>query len=74
MICQWERTMDEMLQVWAMTFDRSPQPFGIVEVLVDDDGRPYDAAYRYLNPAMAAVTDHTVEELTGALIDRKSVV
>ena len=44
MICQWERTMDEMLQVWAMTFDRSPQPFGIVEVLVDDDGRPYDAA------------------------------
>lgn len=68
MICQWERTMDEMLQVWAMTFDRSPQPFGIVEVLVDDDGRPYDAAYRYLNPAMAAVTDHTVEELTGALM------
>ena len=46
--------MDEMLKVWAMTFDRSPQPFGIVEVLVDDSGRPYDAAYRYLNPAMAA--------------------
>ena len=35
MICQWERTMDEMLQVWAMTFDRSPQPFGVAEVLLD---------------------------------------
>ena len=65
MICQWERTMDEMLQVWATTFDQSPLPFGVAEVLVDGEGRPYDAVYRYLNPAMAAITDHRAEDLIG---------
>lgn len=57
--------MDEMLKVWAATFDRSPLPFGIAEVLLDGEGRPYDAVYRYLNPAMASVTDHAVEDLMG---------
>ncbi|MEC4176153.1 ATP-binding protein [Adlercreutzia sp. R21] len=57
--------MDEMLRVWATTFDRSPLPFGVAEVLLDDEGRPYDAVYRYLNPAMASITDHAVEDLIG---------
>ncbi|MEY8461550.1 ATP-binding protein [Eggerthellaceae bacterium 24-137] len=57
--------MDEMLKVWAATFDRSPLPFGIAEVLLDGEGRPYDAVYRYLNPAMASITDHAVEDLMG---------
>ncbi len=57
--------MDEMLKVWATTFDRSPQPFGVAEVLLDEAGQPYDAVYRYLNPAMAAITGHTADDLTG---------
>ena len=57
--------MDEMLKVWKATFDRSPLPFGVAEVLLDEGGRPYDAVYRYLNPPMAAITGHTAAELTG---------
>ena len=57
--------MDEMVKVWATTFDRSPLPFGVVEVLLDDKGRPYDCVYRYLNDAAAAITGHSVEDLMG---------
>lgn len=51
--------MDELLRAWETTFGRSTLPFGVAEVLLDDQGRPYDFAYRYINAAAA---------------DRKSVV
>lgn len=57
--------MDEMLRVWATTFDRSPLPFGVAEVLLDERGRPYDFAYRYLNKAMASLTGHSTDDLLG---------
>lgn len=57
--------MEEMLKVWKATFDRSPLPFGVVEVMLDENNRPYDAVYRYLNPPMAAITNHTPDDLMG---------
>ena len=57
--------MEEMLKVWKATFDRSPLPFGVAEVLLDEGGRPYDAVYRYLNPPMAAITGDVADDLVG---------
>ena len=46
--------MDELLRAWETTFGCSTLPFGVAEVLLDDRGRPYDFAYRYINAAAAA--------------------
>ena len=34
-------------------------------MLLDDQGRPYDFAYRYINAAAAALTGHVAEDLLG---------
>lgn len=57
--------MDELLRAWETTFGRSTLPFGVAEVLLDDQGRPYDFAYRYINAAAAALTGHVTEDLLG---------
>lgn len=57
--------MDEMVRVWDATFGRSSLPFGVAEVLLDDQGRPYDFTYRYLNDAMASLTGHSTSDLIG---------
>ena len=46
--------MDELLRAWETTFGCSTLPFGVAEVLLDDRGRPYDFAYRYINAAAAS--------------------
>ena len=48
--------MDELLRAWETTFGCSTLPFGVAEVLLDDRGRPYDFAYRYINAAAASLT------------------
>ena len=57
--------MDELLRAWETTFGCSTLPFGVAEVLLDDRGRPYDFAYRYINAAAAALTGHVAEDLLG---------
>ena len=57
--------MDELLRAWETTFGRSTLPFGVAEVLLDDQGRPYDFAYRYINAAAASLTGHVAEDLLG---------
>lgn len=57
--------MDELLRAWETTFGRSTLPFGVAEVLLDDRGRPYDFAYRYINAAAASLTGHVAEDLLG---------
>ncbi len=57
--------MQTLLGACAEIFDKSPQPFGIARVFVNSDGEPLDFTYAYLNPAMAAMTGQTVEELQG---------
>ncbi|MEE0346915.1 MAG: hypothetical protein UDM07_10870, partial [Adlercreutzia sp.] len=57
--------MDELLRAWETTFGCSTLPFGVAEVLLDDQGRPYDFAYRYINAAAAALTGHVTEDLLG---------
>ena len=57
--------MDELLRAWETTFGCSTLPFGVAEVLLDDRGRPYDFAYRYINAAAAALTGHVTEDLLG---------
>ncbi len=54
-----------MLKACSEIFDRSPQPFGVARLHVDETGQPVDFSYVYLNPAMAALTDQTVDELMG---------
>lgn len=49
-------------------FDQCPRPFGVVEVVLDESGKPVDIVYLYLNEALAAITDSTVEELQGKAI------
>lgn len=57
--------MDELLRAWETTFGCSTLPFGVAEVLLDDRGRPYDFAYRYINAAAASLTGHVAEDLLG---------
>lgn len=57
--------MDELLRAWETTFGCSTLPFGVAEVLLDDRGRPYDFAYRYINAAAASLTGHVAEGLLG---------
>lgn len=48
-------------------FDNSPAAYAVVEVLLNDNNKPYDWIYRYCNNAFAdikgyrrnAITDHT---------------
>lgn len=54
----------------ARLFDRSPQPFGIVRVILDEKSEPQDAIYEYLNPSMLSITDQTLDELRGEGIYR----
>lgn len=55
----------QVLKACSEIFDRSPQPFGVARLHVDDAGVPFDFSYAYLNPAMAALTNQTVDELLG---------
>lgn len=44
-------------------------PFGIVRVLLDDEGRPNNLEYLYANPVMAHMTNNTSGELAGKRAD-----
>lgn len=50
------------------SFDRSPQPFGILRVLLDKDSQPYDIVYEYINDAMGNLTGQKPHELIGKTI------
>ena len=60
--------MKSILEACRTLFDKSPQPFGVARVYIDESGKPYDFSYEYLNPAMAAMTNQTVEELQGKAV------
>ena len=57
--------MKALLDACASIFDKSPQPFGVARVYVDENENPVDFSYEYLNPAMAAMTNQTVDDLQG---------
>ena len=57
--------MDKLLSICAQIFDRCTLPFGVVHARPGASGVPADFTYAYLNPAMAAMTDSTVDDLLG---------
>lgn len=56
---------DEILKTCAQIFSRSPNPFGVARVELDEDGCPVDFCYEYLNDAMAELTANEPGELVG---------
>ena len=57
--------MKELLNVFGEFFDRSPQPFGVAQVRLDDAGQPTDFLFSYMNPAMAAMNGAQPSEMIG---------
>lgn len=57
--------MEELLATCHRIFDKSTQPFGVAHVKTDDRGTPTGFSYEYLNPAMAKLSDMTVDHLVG---------
>lgn len=57
--------MEAILESCKRIFSRSPRPFGIAHVILDDDGAPVDATMEYLNAAMAATANCEPEDLLG---------
>lgn len=57
--------MDTMFFTCKEVFDQSPLPFGIAKLVLNENGDPTGFTYEYLNPAMASLTEQTVEELIG---------
>ncbi len=49
----------------AQIFSRSPNPFGIARVDLDESGQPADFCYEYLNDAMAGLTSDQPGDLVG---------
>ncbi len=57
--------VDRLLESCKTIFDRSPRPFGIAEVHLDEQGNPVDVTIDYLNRAMAATADCEPADLRG---------
>lgn len=57
--------MKTLLDDCKFIFDKSPQPFGIAEVTVDEDNQPIDCIYRYINKPMEAFWITPAKDLIG---------
>lgn len=57
--------MEKLISACNEIFDQSTQPFGIVSMCQDDRNLSVGFCYEYLNPAMAAITGQSVEDLLG---------
>lgn len=57
--------MNKILKACEAIFDRSPRPFGIAHVMLDESGEPLDVTIEYLNYAMAQTAFATPDELRG---------
>lgn len=53
------------MKTCAQLFAHSPNPFGVARVDLDEDGRPVDFHYEYLNDAMAQLTGDAPDDLVG---------
>ena len=60
--------MDKILEQCNVIFDKSPQPFGVFQVILDDKNNPCEIEYIYLNQAMADMTQESIDEILGRRI------
>lgn len=57
--------MEAILENSKRIFSRSPRPFGIAHVTLNEDGTPADASIEYCNQAMAALVNCAPEDIIG---------
>lgn len=57
--------MKTLLDDCKFIFEKSPQPFGVAEVTVDEHNQPVDCIYRYINKPMETYWTAPAEELMG---------
>lgn len=57
--------MDEIIESCNILFGKSPQPFGIFQVLRDNENQPYEIEYTYVNQAMADMSNESIESVIG---------